>query len=137
MYIKTSEATLRIGVSLVTTKRVINDGRLIGEKMGSRWQVLEQSVFDFLGKDKAEVDKSEEEVNKNYVDFSVSTVQNPLEPIPNSLDTVNSGGVSSAVVSVGDDTIDISRVPARQVVKLFRSIHSWMMSLVACFVLFN
>ena len=41
MYIKTSEATLRIGVSLVTTKRVINDGRLIGEKMDSRWQVLE------------------------------------------------------------------------------------------------
>ena len=70
MYIKTSEATLRIGVSLVTTKRVINDGRLIGEKMDSRWQVLEQSVFDFLGKDKAEVDKSEEEVNKNYVDFA-------------------------------------------------------------------
>ena len=56
-----------IGVSLVTAKRMINDGRLIGEKVGSRWQVLEQSVLYYLGKGEAEVNKSEEEVNKNSV----------------------------------------------------------------------
>jgi len=49
-YIKASEAALRIGVSLVTAKRMINDGRLIGEKIGSRWQVLEESVFSYKKK---------------------------------------------------------------------------------------
>ena len=49
-YIKASEAARRIGVSLVTAKRMINDGRLIGQKIGSRWQVLEKSVSDFLNK---------------------------------------------------------------------------------------
>ena len=44
-YIKASEAARRIGVSLVTAKRMVNDGRLVGEKVGSRWQVSEQSVF--------------------------------------------------------------------------------------------
>ena len=62
-HIKASEAARRIGVSLVTAKRMINDGRLIGEKVGSRWQVLEQSVFDYLGKDEAEVNKSEEDAS--------------------------------------------------------------------------
>ena len=33
-YIKASEAARRIGVSLVTAKRMINDSRLIGEKIG-------------------------------------------------------------------------------------------------------
>ena len=35
-YIKASEAARRIGVSLVTAKRMVNDGRLVGEKVGSR-----------------------------------------------------------------------------------------------------
>ena len=77
-HIKASEAARRIGVSLVTAKRMINDGRLIGEKIGSRWQVTEQSVFDYLGKDEAEVNRSEEEVNKFDVVSTVSTAQNPL-----------------------------------------------------------
>ena len=38
-HIKASEAARRIGVSLVTAKRMINDGRLIGQKIGSRWHV--------------------------------------------------------------------------------------------------
>ena len=38
-YIKASEAARRIGVSLVTAKRMINDNRLIGQKIGSRWHV--------------------------------------------------------------------------------------------------
>ena len=108
-HIKASEAARRIGVSLVTAKRMIGDGRLIGEKIGSRWQVLEQSVFDYLGKDEAEVNKSEEEVNKNSVVSTVSTAQNPLEPIQNSSKTVDSGGGSSSVVPVGNGDGDISR----------------------------
>ena len=71
--IKASEAARRIGVSLVTAKHMINDGRLIGEKVGSRCQVLEQSVFDYLGKDEVEVNRREEEVNKNDVVSTVST----------------------------------------------------------------
>jgi len=101
-YIKASEAARRIGVSLVTAKRMVNDGRLVGEKVGSRWQVSEQSVFDYLGKD-------EEEVNKKEVDSTLSTAQNPLELVQGSLDTVDSGGVSSSVVSVGDGDVDIWR----------------------------
>jgi len=108
-YIKASEAALRIGVSLVTVKRMINDGRLTGEKIGSRWQVLEESVFDYLGKDEAEVNRSEEEVNKNDVVSTVSTAQNPLEPTQNSSNTANSGGVSASVVPVGNGDGDISR----------------------------
>ena len=108
-YIKASEAARRIGVSLVTAKRMINDGRLIGEKVGSRWLVLEQSVFDYLGKDEAEVNKSEEDVNKTDVVFTVFTAQNPLEPIQNGLDTADSGGVSSSVVPVDDGDVGISR----------------------------
>lgn len=46
--IKASEAAEKIGVSLVTVKRMIKDGRLAGEKVGNRWQVTEQSVVDFL-----------------------------------------------------------------------------------------
>ena len=81
--IKASEAARRIGVSLVTAKRMINDGRLIGEKVGSRWQVSEQSVFWLFGEDEAEVNKSEEEVNKTDVvaEFRpgrVPWIQNPL-----------------------------------------------------------
>ena len=108
-YIKASEAARRIGVSLVTAKRMIGDGRLVGEKIGSRWQVLEQSVFDYLGKDEAEVNRSEEEVNKNDVVSTVSTAQNPLEPVQNGLDTADSGGVSASVVPVGNGDGDISR----------------------------
>ena len=33
-YIKVSEAADRIGVSLVTAKWMISDGRLVGEKIG-------------------------------------------------------------------------------------------------------
>ena len=108
-HIKASEAARRIGVSLVTAKRMIGDGRLIGEKIGSRWQVLEQSVFDYLGKDEAEVNKSEEEVNKNDVVSTVSTAQNPLEPVQNGLNTADSGSVSASVVPVGNGNADISR----------------------------
>jgi len=108
-HIKASEAARRIGVSLVTAKRMIGDGRLIGEKIGSRWQVLEQSVFDYLGKDEAEVNKSEEEVNKNDVVSTVSTAQNPLEPTQNSSNTADSGSVSASVVPVGNGNADISR----------------------------
>ena len=53
--IKASEAARRLSVSLVTAKRMIHDGRLVGEKIGSRWQVDEQSVFDFLNKPEEEV----------------------------------------------------------------------------------
>ena len=108
-YIKASEAARRIGVSLVTAKRMINDGRLTGQKIGSRWQVLEQSVFDYLGEDEAEVNRSEEEVNKIDVVFTVSTSQNPLEAIQNGLDTADSGRVSASVVPVGNGDVDISR----------------------------
>ena len=108
-HIKASEAARRIGVSLVTAKRMINDGRLIGEKIGSRWQVLEQSVFDYLGKDEAEVNRSEEEVNKKDVISTVSTAQKPLEPVQSSLDTADSGAVSASVVPVGNGDGDISR----------------------------
>ena len=108
-HIKASEAARRIGVSLVTAKRMINDGRLTGQKIGSRWQVLEQSVFDYLGEDEAEVNRSEEEVNKIDVVFTVSTSQNPLEAIQNGLDTAGSGRVSASVVPVGNGDVDISR----------------------------
>jgi len=110
-HIKSSEAARRIGVSLVTAKRMINDGRLIGEKIGSRWQVLEESVFSYLGKDEAEVNRREEEVNKNDVVSTVSTAQNPLEPIQNSSKTADSSGVTSSVVPVGDGDADISSAP--------------------------
>ena len=46
--IKASEAAEKIGVSLVTVKRMIRDGRLAGEKVGNRWQVIEQSVYGNL-----------------------------------------------------------------------------------------
>ena len=46
--IKASQAADEIGVSLVTVKRMIRDGRLEGEKIGNRWQVTEQSVANFL-----------------------------------------------------------------------------------------
>ena len=108
-HIKVSEAARRIGVSLVTAKRMINDGRLIGEKIGSRWQVLEESVFSYLGKDEAEVNRSEEEVNKNDVVFTASTAQKPLEPTQNSSNTADSGEVSASVVPVGNGGGDISR----------------------------
>ena len=111
LHIKASEAARRIGVSLVTAKRMVNDGRLVGEKIGSRWQVTEQSVFDYLGKDEAEVNRSEEEVSKNDVVFTVSTSQNPLEPIQNSSKTADSGSVSASVVPVGDGDADISSAP--------------------------
>ena len=108
-HIKASEAALRIGVSLVTVKRMINDGRLTGEKIGSRWQVLEESVFSYLGKDEAEVNRSEEEVNQNYVSSTVSTAQNPLEPTQDSSNTADSGSVSASFVPVGNGDADISR----------------------------
>ena len=108
-HIKASAAARRIGVSLVTAKRMINDGRLTGQKIGSRWQVLEQSVFDYLGEDEAEVNRSEEEVNKIDVVSTVSTSQNPLEAIQNGLDTADSGRVSASVVPVGNGEVDISR----------------------------
>ena len=112
-HIKASEAARRIGVSLVTAKRMINDGRLIGEKVGARWQVSESSVFDYLGKDLAEVNRSQEEVNKNDVSSGVFTAQNPSEPVQNGLDTADSGGVSSSVVPVGNGHADISRARGR------------------------
>ena len=108
-HIKASEAARRIGVSLVTAKRMINDGRLIGEKVGARWQVSESSVFDYLGKDLAEVNRSQEEVNKNNVSSGVFTAQNPSEPVQNGLDTADSGGVSSSVVPVCNGDVGISR----------------------------
>ena len=108
-HIKASEAARRIGVSLVTAKRMINDGRLIGEKVGARWQVSESSVFDYLGKDLAEVNRSQEEVNKNDVSSCVFTAQNPSEPVQNGLDTADSGSVSASVVPVGNGDADISR----------------------------
>ena len=108
-HIKASEAARRIGVSLVTAKRMINDGRLIGEKVGARWQVSESSVFDYLGKDLAEVNRSQEEVNKNNVSSGVFTAQNPSEPVQNGLDTADSGSVSASVVPVGNGDADISR----------------------------
>ena len=101
-HIKASEAARRIGVSLVTAKRMIKDGRLVGDKIGSRWQVTEQSVFDYLGKDQAEVNRSEEEVNKIGVVSTVSTAQNSLEPVQNGFDTAGSGSVSSSVGPVGE-----------------------------------
>ena len=107
--IKASEAARRIGVSLVTAKRMIGDGRLIGEKIGSRWHVTERSVFDYLGKDEAEVNKSEEEVNKNSVVSAVFTAKNPLEPIQNSSKTADSSEDTSSVVLVGDGDAEISR----------------------------
>jgi excisionase family DNA binding protein len=109
LHIKASEAARRIGVSLVTAKRMINDGRLAGEKIGSRWQVTEQSVFDYLAKDQAEVNRSEEEVNEIGVVSTVSTAQNQLESVQNGFDTAGSGSVSSSVGPVGHGDGGISR----------------------------
>jgi len=61
-----------------------------------------------LGKDEAEVNRSEEEVNKNDVVSTVSTAQNPSEPVQNGLDTADSGSVSASVVPVGNGGGDIS-----------------------------
>ena len=108
-YIKASEAARRIGVSLVTAKRMINDGRLTGEKIGSRWQVSEESVFAFLGKDEAELNRSEAELNKNDVVSTASTAQNPLESTQNSSNTADSGSVSASFLPVGNGDADISR----------------------------
>ena len=43
-YIKVSEAADRIGVSLVTTKRMISDGRLVGEKIGILVRAMDSKV---------------------------------------------------------------------------------------------
>ena len=110
-HIKVSEAARRIGVSLVTAKRMISNGRLVGQKVGGRWQVLEKSVFDYLGKDEAELNRREEEVNKDGVDSSFFTAQNPLEPIQNSSKTSDSGSVSASVVPVGNGDAEISSAP--------------------------
>ena len=67
------------------------------------------SVFDYLGKDEAEVNRSEEEVNKIDVVSTVSTAQNPLEPVQNGLDTADSSEDTSSVVLVGDGDAEISR----------------------------
>ena len=43
--IKASEAADRIGVSLVTAKRMVSDGRLVGEKIGNRWHTYSFILF--------------------------------------------------------------------------------------------
>ena len=43
-YIKVSEAADRIGVSLVTAKRMISDGRLVGEKVGILVRAMDSKV---------------------------------------------------------------------------------------------
>jgi|TARA_B100000749_G_C18397047_1_gene452899 excisionase family DNA binding protein len=43
-YIKVSEAADRIGVSLVTAKRMISDGRLVGEKIGILVRAMDSKV---------------------------------------------------------------------------------------------
>ena len=43
-YIKVSEAADRIGVSLVTAKRMISDGRLVGEKIGILVRAIDSKV---------------------------------------------------------------------------------------------
>ena len=48
-------------------------------------------------------------MNKNDVVSTVSTAQNPLEPVQNGLDTADSGSVSASVVPVGNGDADISR----------------------------
>ena len=42
--IKVSEAADRIGVSLVTAKRMISDGRLVGEKIGILVRAMDSKV---------------------------------------------------------------------------------------------
>jgi len=44
LYIKVSEAADRIGVSLVTAKRMISDGRLVGEKIGILVRAMDSKV---------------------------------------------------------------------------------------------
>jgi len=43
-YIKVAEAADRIGVSLVTAKRMISDGRLVGEKIGILVRAMDSKV---------------------------------------------------------------------------------------------
>ena len=43
-YIKVSEVADRIGVSLVTAKRMISDGRLVGEKIGILVRAMDSKV---------------------------------------------------------------------------------------------
>ena len=43
-YIKVFEAADRIGVSLVTAKRLISDGRLVGEKIGILVRAMDSKV---------------------------------------------------------------------------------------------
>ena len=43
-YIRVSEAADRIGVSLVTAKRMISDGRLVGEKIGILVRAMDSKV---------------------------------------------------------------------------------------------
>ena len=43
-YIKVSEAADRIGVSLVTAKRMISDGRLVGGKIGILVRAMDSKV---------------------------------------------------------------------------------------------
>ena len=45
-YIKASEAARRIGVSLVTAKRMIGDGRLVGEKMSLNSSSVRNHTMD-------------------------------------------------------------------------------------------
>ena len=44
LYIKVSEAADRISVSLVTAKRMISDGRLVGEKVGILVRAMDSKV---------------------------------------------------------------------------------------------
>ena len=86
--IKASEAAHRIGVSLVTAKRMINDGRLSGEKIGSRWQVNEQSVSDYMNKNTEEASdfvsvsdqNGDQEPFETDADSDKTFVSNSVEP---------------------------------------------------------
>ena len=92
--IKASEAARWIGVSLVTAKRMISDGRLVGEKIGSRWHVSVQSVDNYLNKNEGIVNdfnsESEQKGDQDLITTSEKGVlgsgQEPSEP---SLESVN------------------------------------------------
>ena len=93
-HIKASEAARRIGVSLVTAKRMIHDGRLSGEKIGSRWQVLEKSVSDFLNKNQEDasgfVSVSDQNGDQKPIvtdaDSDKTFVSNSVEPFVGDID---------------------------------------------------
>jgi len=51
-WLKTKEAAERLGTTVATIRRWIDDGRLPAVKVGSQWRVREDVLEDFIEKGK-------------------------------------------------------------------------------------